>query len=196
MCDACFSPAFNRLLLLAAAALLLTLGLTACNRGPGGPFPLVAYSDDGDLLPKASGPGLVVDPQSYIPDVPKPVGFVGVPSKSSSRTDGQTRQVVHVYQGRSSAVDAAAFYRRYLDDYGWKLDGFDSGDPRATVQAYAKGPEQLRITITSAKGITTINAVINPRGEAERPALRSGNPVTPQPSVPTPAAEQSTPASE
>ncbi len=165
-------------LLLAGMASTLLLVTSGCNRGAGGPFPVWAYSDDGDLLPKASGAGLVVDPQSPIPDVPKPIGFVGVPSKSTSGTDGRTRNVLHVYQGRSSAIDAAAFFRRYLDDYGWQLDGFDTGDPRATVQAYAKGPEQLRITITAANGITTINLVIS---------ARSAPTDAPAPPIPTPA---------
>ncbi|MEM7625513.1 MAG: hypothetical protein AAF333_07795 [Planctomycetota bacterium] len=127
---------------------------------------MYAYSDDGDLLPRPSGAGLVVDPNAEIPDVPRPVGFVGVPSKSTSSVDPITgiRTVFHVYQGRSNTQDAAAYFRRNLDDYGWNLDSFDNGDPRATVQAYAKGPEQLRVTITGDRGITTLNVTISPAG--------------------------------
>ncbi|MEM6458585.1 MAG: hypothetical protein AAF710_04260 [Planctomycetota bacterium] len=146
-------------------ALTLAAALPGCNDGGQGPFPTYAYSDDGDLLPRPSGGGLVVDPDSEIPDVPRPVGFVGVPSKSTSSVDPLTgiRTVFHVYQGRSNTLDAAAYFRRNLDDFGWSLDGFDQGDPRSTVQSYAKGPEQLRINITGDRAITTLTVAINPR---------------------------------
>ena len=152
------------LCLLAAMACLPLLG--GCRSGGQGPFPVFAYSDDGDLLPRPSGAGLVVDRESPISDVPKPIGFVGVPSKSYSSVDPLTgvRTVVHIYQGRSNTQDAAAYFRRNLDDYGWELDGFDQGDPRATVQAYAKGPEQLRITISGDRGIVTLHVAISPIG--------------------------------
>ena len=149
-------------------AALVTLPLLAgCRSGGQGPFPVFAYSDDGDLLPRPSGAGLVVDRDSPISDVPKPIGFVGVPSKSYSSVDplSGVRTVVHIYQGRSNTQDAAAYFRRNLDDYGWELDSFDKGDPRATVQAYAKGPEQLRITISGDRGIVTLHIAISPLSE-------------------------------
>lgn len=145
-----------------AGLLIVTLLLSGC--GGGGPLPFYAYSDDGDLLPKASGAGLVKAPDAEIPDVPRPVGFVAVPSKSTSSVDPITgvRTVRHIYQGRSNTQDAAAYFRRNLDDYDWKVDGFDNGDPRATLQSYTKGPEQLRISITGDKGITTLAVTITP----------------------------------
>jgi len=138
-----------------------------CVKGGQAVFPVYAYSDDGDLLPKPSGAGLVMSPDAEIPDVPRPVGFVGVPSKSTSSVDPITgiRTVYHVYQGRSNTQDAAAYFRRNLDDFGWQLDGFDNGDPRATLQSYIKGPEQLRIAITGDKGITTMAVTISPVAE-------------------------------
>ncbi|MEM8737577.1 MAG: hypothetical protein AAGG38_03745 [Planctomycetota bacterium] len=148
----------------AAAVLLAALFvLTACTPGQS-PIPGVAYSDDGDLLPAPSAIGLVVDPDSEISDVPRPIGFVAVPSRSTSSVDPLTgvRTVFHVYQGRSNTQDAARFYRRNLDDFGWTLDGADLGDPRSTVQAYRKGPEQLRITITGDRRITTLNVNLTP----------------------------------
>ena len=91
----------------ALALVVATLLGPACT-GSDGAFPIWVYSDDGDLLAKPSGGGLVVDPDSPIPDVPKPIGFVPVPSKSSvSTADGQ-RTVTHVYQGRANRLDAAA----------------------------------------------------------------------------------------
>ncbi len=144
--------------------LVATLLAVGCNKGGQGIFPMIAYSDDGDFLPKPSGAGLVMAPDAEIPDVPRPVGFVGVPSKSTSSVDPLTgiRTVYHVYQGRSNTQDAAAYFRRNLDDFGWKLDGFDTGDPRATLQSYVKGPEQLRIAITGDKGITTLAVTLSP----------------------------------
>ena len=140
----------------------LVAGLTGCTSARG-PFPVFAYSDDGVLLPKPSSAGLVVDPDSPIEDVPKPIGFVGVPSKSTARTDGNHRVVLHVYQGRADRLDVAAFYRRNLDDFGWTVDGFDTGDPNATVQTYAKGNEVLRVTILGDKGKVTLNVSIEGR---------------------------------
>lgn len=164
-----FSRRLPMLVLLLAATLVV-----GCRQSP---FPVYAYSDDGDLLPKAGGAGLVVAPDAEIPDVPRPVGFVGVPSKSTSTVDpiSGVRTVYHVYQGRSNTQDAAAYFRRNLDDYNWKLDGFDKGDPRATIQSYVKGPEQLRISITGDRGITTISVTISPVG-----------PASPTPEPPTP----------
>lgn len=144
--------------------LVATVMVGGCIKGGQGPFPVYAYSDDGDLLPKPSGAGLVMSTDAEIPDVPRPIGFVGVPSKSTSSVDPITgiRTVYHVYQGRSNTQDAAAYFRRNLDDFGWQLDGFDNGDPRATLQSYIKGPEQLRIAITGDKGITTLAVTISP----------------------------------
>jgi len=159
--------------------LIALSGTLAGCRGAGGPFPVFAYSDDGDLLPKPSSAGLVVDPQSPIEDVPKPIGFVGVPSRSMSRTDGNHRVVLHIYQGRANRLDAAAFFRRNLDDYGWKVDGFDTGDLNATVQTYAKGNETLRITITGDRGKVTLNIAIDRRA-ASTPAAERPGPVMPR----------------
>lgn len=173
-------PRNTTVLSLLAASLLVGLVLTGCRRSQG-PFPVWAYSADGDYLPAPGGGGLVVDPKSEIPDVPRPVGFVAVPSQSSVSTDGVYRQVIHVYQGRSNSQDAAAFYRRNLDDYGWMPSGFDTGDPRATLQTYAKGQESLRIAITGDKAVTTITITISPQNApAKEPAPTIIPPVTGQ----------------
>jgi len=163
----------NAFRFLRPALLIGLIALSTGCSGPSGPFPVFAYSDDGDLLPKPSSAGLVVDPNSPIEDVPKPVGFVGVPSRSTSRVDGNHRVVLHIYQGRANRLDAAAFFRRNLDDFGWTVDGFDTGDLNATVQTYAKGNETLRITITGDRGKVTLNVAIDARTTSaapERPA--------------------------
>ena len=159
--------------------IVLACALPGCRSGVG-PFPVFAYSDDGDLLPRPSTAGLVVDPNSYIEDVPMPIGFVPVPSRSTSRVDGNHRVVLHIYQGRANRLDAAAFYRRNLDDYGWAIDGFDTGDPNATVQTYAKGNETLRITITGDRGKVTLNVAIDARVTAANPITTRPGPVLPQ----------------
>ncbi len=159
--------------LLAAALAGLILAGSACT-GSDGAFPIWVYSDDGDLLAKPSGGGLVVDPDSPIRDVPKPIGFVPVASKSSVSTDGDQRTVTHVYQGRANRLDAAAFYRRNLDDYGWTTAGLDQGDPRATVQSYTKGPENLRINITQNRSVVTIRAMISPSDAPAPATMNSG----------------------
>jgi hypothetical protein len=181
------NPALIRTLVGSLAVLALASVLVGCGGGSNGP--IWAYSDDGDYLPRASSGGLVVDPDSPIPDVPMPVGFVAVPSKSSVSYDGVNRIVSHVYQGRSNTQDASAFYRQNLDDQGWRPTGMDTGDPRTPLQTYTKGPEELRISITETRSIVTILVTIAPKGFEVAPTRI-------QPPTPAPApAPGSPPAS-
>ena len=46
--------------------------------------PMLAFTDDGQYLPRDVGQGLVVSPNPLIADVPIPVGFKAVSDASSS----------------------------------------------------------------------------------------------------------------
>ena len=150
-----------RIRLICIALLALTaLPLAGCT-GDAGPLPVVAFSDDGAFLTRQFGQGLVIDEDSPIPDVPKPMRFVPVPSRSSSSFDGYARTVTHVYQGRADFEDILAFYQTQIPEHGWQ----PAGNPAANgpIQSYAKGPEALQVSVSSAGGVATITVVIRPR---------------------------------
>ncbi|MFN3168679.1 MAG: hypothetical protein ACE37H_16590 [Phycisphaeraceae bacterium] len=133
----------------AAAALLSAAGCSYVKT------PVVAFSDDGEFLQQDVGDGLVASPNPLIPDVPMPVGFKAVASKSNWRYDGRVRVVNHVYQGHAKSGDAVEFYQRTLPDHNWTLVDMQSVGG-ATVLRYVKGPEQLAITTDQTWAVTTI----------------------------------------
>jgi hypothetical protein len=133
-----------------ALALVALLPAVGCNMKT----PVVAFSD-GELLQKDVGDGLVASPNPLIPDVPMPVGFKAVPSKSNWRYDGRVRVVHHVYEGYAKQGDAVEFYQRTLPDHNWTLVDMQSIGG-ATVLRYVKGPEQLAITTDKSWGVTSI----------------------------------------
>ena len=142
---------------------LMGLGslLSGCTTGDAGPLPVVAFSDDGAFLTRQFGDGLVVDERSPIPDVPKPMRFEPVPSRCSSSFDGYARTVTHVYQGRADFEDILAFYQVQIPAHGWRPAGNPAAD--GPIQSYAKGPESLQVSVSSAGGVATITVVIRPR---------------------------------
>ena len=146
-------------LLMPALLTALLLPVTGCT-GDAGPLPVLAFSDDGTFLTRQFGEGLVLDEASPIPDVPKPMRFVPVPSRSSSSFDGYARTVTHVYQGRGELEDVIAFYQNHLPANGWAPAGNPAG--HGPIQAYAKGPESLQISVGTAGGVATITVVIRP----------------------------------
>ena len=128
--------------------------------------PMTAYSDEGHYLPLQVGEGVVADPDSPIPDVPRPVGFVALASQSSSFSDGNARVVEHVYQGRvRKPSDVTAFYRQQLTQPGndWTLVDQYQATGGGTVLSYVKGPEQMTVTLRTRRGVTTIVIRIGPR---------------------------------
>jgi len=143
----------------------LVAALVGCEGGRSA-VPLVGFTDDGTHVPAPVGPGLVADPDSPIPDVPMPIGFEPVPSKSGSSFDGRARTVLHVYQGRGTIAEAAQFYRQQLRGYGWSFTGRSDDTDGATVLNFEKGPERLRVRLTQRRIITTITVNIAPRPAA------------------------------
>lgn len=124
--------------------------------------PVVAFSDDGQYLPRDVGDGLVAAPDSKIPDVPMPIGFKADRNKSHWTWNGRARTVYHVYQGHAKQGDAVEFYQRTLPDYGWSLVDIQSVADSAVVR-YTKGPEQLAITTSQGWGVSTITIEIKAR---------------------------------
>lgn len=138
-------------------ALLLLISTTACSYVK---TPVVAFNDDGQYLPKEVGQGLVVSPNSPIPDVPMPVGFKAVASQSNWQYDGNVRVVRHVYQGHAEPSDSVEFYQRTLAGHRWALVDIQAIDS-ATVLRYTKGPEQLTITTKDGWAVSTITINID-----------------------------------
>lgn len=143
----------------AAVAIALTLSLCACGSVK---TPVLAFNDDGQYLPRDVGSGLVMSQKSLIPDVPMPVGFKAVSSRSNWQYDGQVRVVNHVYQGHAEPGDAVAFYQRVLPLNQWTLVEIEGvGD--TTVLRYTKGAERLAVTVNNGWGVATVTIKIEAR---------------------------------
>ena len=71
-------------------------------------------------LPRPSGQGLVANPQSPLPDVPAPVTFRIVPSRSRTSVTPGGRVVDHLYQGLATTAATVAYYRRVAAEHGWQ----------------------------------------------------------------------------
>ena len=147
--------------------LIITGPLAGCNSNPTKkvPFevPVVAFNDDGQYLPKRVGPGLVADTESYIPDVPMPIGFKPVVSQCSSSFDGVARTVNHVYQGRARAAETVLFYRQQLPIYDWKLMDKQVHDDETTSLHFVKGSETLSLRLSDRFNVATIEVYMSPR---------------------------------
>lgn len=124
--------------------------------------PVVAFSDDGEYLQPTVGEGLVVDPDSYIPDVPMPVGFRAVASQCTSSFDGRVRTVHHVYQGHTRPGAAAAFYQDVLPDYAWEFVETRNVSDQTTL-TYTKGAERLTVQTRHGMGVSTVTLQITAR---------------------------------
>jgi hypothetical protein len=149
----------RRLLRTSAAASVLMLVAAGCTTDRG-ILPAVAYSDDGAYLPLQLADGLVVDEASPLPDVPKPLRFVIVPSRSTASTDARARTVSHTYQGRADVDDLTNFYRNQLQNNGWTfLPGGDSGP----IFAATKNTEWVQVALSRAGGVSTVTVLIRPR---------------------------------
>ena len=132
-----------------------------------------AQSDEGDALPPPSGPGLVAKSRSPIPDVPAPIGFVQLTSRSSNYVSAQGARVVnHVYQGRGRIADTVVFYRRHLVLNGWQAVRERSG-AGVTQMVYAKGREELSIEVSRPR---VVNIVVRIR---DRELAATHTPVKP-----------------
>jgi len=132
--------------------------------------PVIAFTDDGDYLGYKGGKGLVASDESPIPDVPMPIGFKPVVSKSSSSFDGNVRTVNHVYQGRARHADAVAFYRNILPIYDWEFVSRSDQTDGSTIQYFTKGRESLEVFTRQGtlmqnidSSVTTIVITIGPR---------------------------------
>lgn len=153
------------LLLLAAVVVL-----PACDRPLTlQPFKLRPYAgmtEDRQPLQRRVGPGLVADPESPIPDMPKPVGFKPLPARCFVDVSASgARQVEHVYQGLADLTDVSDFYNQNLWRFGWvqesSMSSADVSAPAAALR-YTKGPERLTI-LASGENLITLQVNIAPR---------------------------------
>lgn len=162
-------PAMMRKML-SLVTLLAVPALWGCQTAPVS-VPPFGMSTDYQVLPGQPGRGLVADPNSPIPDVPKPIGFKPVVSQCSASSDGRARTVHHVYEGMGRSSEVVALYQRALPLEGWRFVGQRSGPEAGTVVSYTKGPEDLQIAASQSYRATTIVVDITPRGVApQQPA--------------------------
>jgi len=119
-----------------------------CQQTPPKPRPQAALTDDEGWLPRQRSYGLVEQRNGPIPDVPVPVGFKPVPSKSSvSVAPDGVRNVDMLIQGWSTLEDARKFYRQNTLLHDWQPVEFGGLD-------FVKGPE--RLTVSLSRGIDRI----------------------------------------
>jgi hypothetical protein len=157
----------NPLLLLALVA--VSGWGVGCQRAPVS-LPPFGVSQDYQVLQGQPGPGLVANPNSPIPDVPKPIGFKPLVGLSSASSDGVARTVRHVYQGVGSSADAVNFYHRALPLNHWRFVSQRTIPEGGTLIVYNKGNEDLHIaTQQGFGGVSTITIDIVPRGTAPGP---------------------------
>ena len=153
------------------ASLAAGLAFAASGCTPLQPFagPPIASTDGRPLL-RSPGAGLVVDDRSPLPDAPVPLRFVLVPSRSHatpSAGSGLARDVTHVYQGRADYDLLSTFFTEQLDRHGWRPD--PAGPGSGPIRAYLKGPEQLHLSLSEARGVATVAVRIAGRREAMAP---------------------------
>ena len=120
-----------------------------------------AVSADGRPLLRGPRGALVADDRSPLPDVPVPLRFVLVPSRSAASPSagaGLARDVTHVYQGRAGYDQLASFFSEQLARRGWRPD--PSGPASGPIRAYRKGPEQLHLSLSEARGVATVSVRI------------------------------------
>ena len=105
------------------------------------------HSDEGEWLTRPVAKGLVADPHSVLPDVPKPIGFELVESQSEGVMRDGARMVNHKYQGRSTMNEVIEYYRTIPRRHKWKPVREDR-DLHGMYMWYTKGREMLESEIS------------------------------------------------
>ncbi|MFW6336846.1 MAG: hypothetical protein ACOC3G_06935 [Phycisphaeraceae bacterium] len=139
---------------------MLCVSVAGCSRNP-----VATFSEDMQYLPRQAGPGLVADPESPIPDVPKPVNFKPIVKKSEVQTLSPARTLRHVYQGRAPLAEARVFYGQQPPFYGWRLEDERFTEEGELILEYVKGAERLRIRALETGSRCTVVIRIMPRAE-------------------------------
>ena len=149
---------------LVCGALLAGLLAVGCQDTPA----LFYQSSDGRSLSKPAGDELVADPQSPIPDVPKPVGFLFIESRSNSQSSPTQRRVTHVYEGLATRAQAADYYRKTLLGKGW-IASQDTMDASTSVLNFTKGNEGLQVRVSESGRFLTVIVQIREQGTLTPP---------------------------
>ena len=140
---------------LAAAVAAVAATGTACTQVKT-KIPVVAYSDDGEYLEPQYGRGLVRNASAPLPDVPAPIGFKLVRSRSSAAFDGASRTLTHIYQGRARRGELLNYYREVLDESGWRR----VGPQDAPILSYQNPTERLSLSVADDGKRATVTIVI------------------------------------
>lgn len=157
----------NRSTTTAALLCVLTLAglvMLGCHDTPA----LFYQSSDGRTLSKPAGDELVADPHSPIPDVPKPVGFLFIESRSSSQSTPTQRRVTHAYEGLATRAQAADYYRKTLPGKGW-IASQDTMDKNTSVLNFTKGNEGLQVRVSESGRFLTVLVQIREQGTLTPP---------------------------
>lgn len=119
-------------------------------------------SDDGQLLAAPTGRGLVARSPSPVADLPMPIGFVMVQSRSRASVEPGRRMVTHVYQGRAAFADVIEFYRSELRRHGWRVRGERIEGQTAVTLTATKADEAARVEVDRRDAVITVELTIAP----------------------------------
>ena len=132
---------------------------------------VVAGCDDGESgLEGAGNNGLLLSDQAQrIPDVPIPLDFDLVESRSRHFAVGDTRFIDHLYKGYADKLDTANFYSQRMPTTRWKL--VDRDFLQGTYElTFRKGTEKCEIRINGDGNIfspTKLIILVKPASDQE-----------------------------
>ena len=132
-------------------------GLLSCQSSdsPMARIPGIAMSDDGRYLEPQGSRGLVVSRESPVRDVPMPIGFVLIDSRSRNLTTSNHRFIEHFYQGRAQRKDLLDFYRRSTNRRGWQPQREQTAGA-ATWIIFTRDDEDLQVRISYRDDIAEV----------------------------------------
>lgn len=143
---------------------LIAVALTGCSGLASVPLPGgMAYSDNGQYLSPQPGPGLVAKVHPLIPDVPTPIGFKPLVSRSYNHSTATARNLKYWYQGQAQEAEVQWFYQQQLPAHGWHLLSQQNAPDGSLVLRYDKGGEALRVRLAQIHVVTTIVITITPK---------------------------------
>lgn len=153
---------------LAAAVILLAVGaMSGCatdSSSSGGPPSAVVEK----LIPQSHPP---------VQDVPVPVGFKIVESKSNAYQTGNVRYVSHYYRGRKGKDVVADFFWEQMAETKWRREGI--WKTRGVWRLhFSKGNERADVTIdenvwgTSTAHVSVFPVAMDPAAGGPRTAPR------------------------
>ena len=118
--------------------------------------------------------GLIAKARPPVLDIPVPIGFELVESQSRNRSGGGIRWIDHVYVGNAEKFEVVRFYRRHMEQHGWKEMSYQFAQGRGLF-SYEKDvagyKEECTVVVQDASwDRVQVIVGVGPRGAATVPA--------------------------